>query len=71
LRTGADVGLAPDAPFLVVADGRVSAASAAAERILGRHLIGKPLAAVDLRGLEPTTAPCGDPPATLIVLRAA
>jgi hypothetical protein len=68
LRTGKDV-LPPDAAFLIVpADGRVSAASAAAERLLGRHLIGRPLAAIDLRGIEPTYAPCGDPPATLVVL---
>ena len=71
LRTGKDV-LAPAAAFLIVRpDGRVSAASAAAERTVGRHLVGKQFAAIDLTGMDPTYAPCGDPPATLVVLRVA
>jgi hypothetical protein len=71
LRTEKNV-LTPDAAFLIVpADGRVSAASEAAERVLGSDVVGRPLAALDLTGMDPLFAPCGDPPATLVVLRAA
>lgn len=70
LRTDKEALRTPDTPFLVVReDGRVSAASAAAERLLGRHLVGRPFEGVDLRGTEPSFASCGDPPATLVVLR--
>lgn len=72
LRTGKDVPVGPDAAFLIVReDGRVSAASVVAERLLGRHVVGKQFAAVDLGGLEATRSACGDPPATLVVLHAA
>ncbi len=72
LRTDRQV-LHPDAAFLIVpaGDGHVSAASAAAERIFGRDVVGEPLAALDLTGMDPAFAPCGDPPATLVVLRPA
>ena len=71
LRTERDV-LTPDAAFLIVpSDGRVSAASAAAERVFGFDVVGKPLAALDLSGMDPIFTPCGDPPATLVVLRSA
>ncbi len=71
LRTGQNV-LPPDAAFLIVpADGRVSAVSEAAERVLGPNVVGQPLAALDLTGMDPVFAPCGDPPATLVVLRLA
>ena len=72
LRTAKEVAIGPDAAFLIVRpDGRVSAASAAAERLLGRHVVGRQLAAVDLTGLRSTFAPCGDPPATLVLLATA
>jgi hypothetical protein len=72
LRTDKDVSIGPEAAFLIVReDGQVSAASAAAERLLGRHLVGRQFAAIDLAGAQPTFAPCGDPPATVVVLRAA
>ena len=69
LRTTPDVAIGPEAAFLIVReDGRVSAASATAERMLGRHLVGRQLAAIDFAGREATYATCGDPPATLVVL---
>ena len=72
LRTDKDVPIGPDAAFLIVReDGQVSAASAAAERLLGRHVVGKQFAAIDLAGTQPAFAPCGDPPATLVVLHPA
>jgi hypothetical protein len=110
LHTGADVLRSPGAAFLVVrADGNVSAASAAAERLLSVHgvLVDKPLLALirspesdgelasavalaaagglasrefDVRVVgalrrravvRATVAPCGLPPAALVLLELA
>jgi ribosomal protein L37E len=103
LRTDASALRSPSTPFLIVTpDGRVSAASASAERDLA-HVVGQPLAALfdgpDLdravaraaageggvvtvaltrtgsrrfRGpVQATVAPCGEPPAALVVLERA
>jgi hypothetical protein len=72
LRATGDVSVGPGTAFLIVRrDGRVSAASAAAEQLLGPHLVGRRLSRIDLRGRRPRYASCGDPPATLVVLSAA
>ena len=91
LRTDATVLRSPGSPFLVVrGDGVVSAASAAANRLLG-HTVGRPLATVLVHPellravrlaaagrsapvslavdrMTATVAPCGLPPAALVVL---
>ena len=72
LRTTDDVAVGPETAFLIVRDdGRVSAVSERAERMLGPDLIGRRLASIDLGEREPSYATCGDPPATLVLLAAA
>ena len=91
LHTDADVLRSPGSSFLIVrADGIVSAASAAAERLLGQT-VGRPVATVlgnrdlpaavakaaagrpapvrlPVDGMTVTVAPCGLPPAALVLL---
>ena len=91
LHTDAAVLRSPGASFLIVrGDGIVSAASAAAERLLG-HTVGRPVGAVlssaevpravalaaagrpapvsfQAREFTVTVAPCGLPPAALVLL---
>jgi hypothetical protein len=91
LRTDATVLRSPGSSFLVVrGDGVISAASAAANRLLG-YTVGRPLGTVlthpdllravvqaaashpapvslALEGTTATVAPCGFPPAALVVL---
>jgi hypothetical protein len=94
LHTDAAVLRSPGSSFLVVRDdGIVSAASAAAERLLG-ETVGRPVSAVlrhpdllpavvvaargrpapvslSIAGMTVTVAPCGLPPAALLVLQRA
>jgi hypothetical protein len=91
LRTSAGVLRSPGASFLIVrGDGIVSAASVAAERMLG-HTVGRHVRTVlssnevppavtlaaagrpepatfQVQEMTVTVAPCGDPPAALVVL---
>ena len=91
LHTDADVLRSPGSSFLIVrADGIISAASAAAERLLG-STVGRPVASVihsqelppavalaaagrpapvrfRAQGMTVTVAPCGLPPAALVLL---
>jgi hypothetical protein len=91
LHTDAAVLRSPGSSFLIVrGDGVISAASAAAERLLG-HTVGRPLSAVlpseeltpavllasagrpapvtiPVGDLKATVAPCGLPPAALVLL---
>ena len=91
LQTDAAVLRSPGSSFLIVReDGVISAASAAAERLLG-HTVGRPVTAVlpseelapavalaaagrpkpatfKVQEMTVTVAPCGDPPAALVLL---